>query len=358
MPKISSIFTSLTSTIHDALQVIDKGGYAITLVVDQDHKLLGTITDGDIRRATLANIPLTSPLQTILERKASTIYAQPVTALSGQERSLYFKLMKEKNLLHLPILNEKGCVVDLVTMDDFTSASLPSLRAVVMAGGKGTRLQPLTLDTPKSMLQVGNKPLIDIIIKQLRSSGIHHVNISTHHHQEKLTKHLKDGSELNVSVSYISEDMPLGTAGALGLIEKSNETTLVINGDILTNLDFRTMISYHRENEADLTIAVRQYDFKVPYGVVECQGHAVKAITEKPRYSFFVNAGIYLLEPSVFEHVPAKGQRFDMTELIQRLIAENRTVVSFPILEQWLDIGQPADYAAAQDMVATWVDRK
>ena len=177
--------------------------------------------------------------------------------------------------------------------------------------------------------------------------------MTAHHKLAKIVDHFGDGAAFGVQMGYVTEDRPLGTAGGLGLMTPPEETTLVINGDILTQVDFRAMLAYHREHRAELTVAVGQYDLQVPYGVVECDGAAVQRLTEKPRMRFFVNAGIYLLEPSVYALIP-KGRRCDMTELIAQLLAERRVVVSFPIHEYWLDIGQPADYREAQEHAERW----
>jgi len=194
---------------------------------------------------------------------------------------------------------------------------------------------------------------MEIVLQRLREAGITQVTVATHHKPEKIVEHFGDGKEFGVELSYATEKRPLGTAGGLGALAPPTETTLVVNGDILTQLDYRAMVTYHREHQADLTVAVRQYDLKVPYGVIECDGPTVRRLSEKPVLGLFVNAGIYLLEPGVYQHIP-NGQRFDMTDLIQRLLRAGRSVVSFPICEYWLDIGQQADYQQAQEQVKQW----
>jgi NDP-sugar pyrophosphorylase family protein len=194
---------------------------------------------------------------------------------------------------------------------------------------------------------------MEIIVEQLRSAGIQRVQVAMHHKPEKISEHFGDGREFGVDMVYVTEDRPLGTAGALGLIEWPKETILVINGDILTGVDFQSLLAFHREHKADLTLAVRQYDIQLPYGVVECDGPAVSRLTEKPILKWFVNAGIYLLEPNVYGYIP-NGEPFDMTELIQRLLDAGRPVASFPIREYWLDIGHQADYEKAQEDAKVW----
>jgi NDP-sugar pyrophosphorylase family protein len=251
---------------------------------------------------------------------------------------------------HLPLVDDAGRVVDLLLRRDLVGRDGSDLAAVIMAGGYGTRLRPLTEDVPKPMLPVGDRPLMEMIIEQLRESGIRRVNVTTHYLADKIKEHFDDGRDFGVEIDYVDEDRPLGTAGALGLMEAPDQPLLVMNGDILTRINFQAMLSYHREHDADLTVGVRQYDLEVPYGVVECEGSRVRRLREKPRYNFLVNAGIYLLEPSVHCYIP-NGQRFDMTDLIEKLLKDGRTVVSFPIVEYWLDIGEPVDYEQAQEDV-------
>ena len=258
--------------------------------------------------------------------------------------------MKRHKISHLPLLDSEQRVDGLVKLDELLLGRTPELEAIVMAGGEGQRLMPLTANTPKPMLPVGDKPLLEIIIKNLAAAGITKVKVATHHKPETITTHFGDGKDFGVDLSYVSEERPLGTAGGLGLLKTPDQTTLVINGDILTNVDFRAMLSYHKEHKADLTVAVRHYDLKVPYGVVECDGPVVKKITEKPIFGVFVNAGIYLLEPAVYRFIP-NDEHFHMTQLIGRLLNAKRVVVSFPIHEEWLDIGDHTDYQRAQELI-------
>jgi NDP-sugar pyrophosphorylase family protein len=295
----------------------------------------------------LAALDLDAPLHTLLERKAGSPYPQPVTAPASSDQATLLALMQEHCLRHVPLLDADGRVVDLVTLTDLLPDQVLPLQAVIMAGGFGTRLRPLTEDLPKPMLTVGGRPIMERIVEQLQQAGIRQVNVTTHYKPEKIIDHFGDGQAFGVSLTYVNEEQPLGTGGALGLIEAPEEPMLVINGDILTRVDFGAMLEYHREHHADMTVAVRQYDLQVPYGVIECAGAYVQGIREKPMLHFLVNAGMYLLEPSVYRYIP-KGERFDMPDLIERLLAGGRTVVSFPVVEYWLDIGQHAEYERAQ----------
>jgi len=218
---------------------------------------------------------------------------------------------------------------------------------VIMAGGFGTRLRPFTDTTPKPMLPVGDRPLMERTLENLQETGIRNVTISTHYKPEVIINHFQDGSEFGININYVNEEQPLGTAGALGLMTPPDDTVLIINGDILTNVNFESMFQFHREHRAEMTVATRIYEFQLPYGVVEMEGVRISKITEKPTKKFFVSAGIYLLEPRMFAYIP-KNQRFDMTDLIERLLIEGRQVVNFPIREYWLDIGRHPDYERAQ----------
>jgi dTDP-glucose pyrophosphorylase/CBS domain-containing protein len=340
-----------TGTLRDAITCIDSNQRGIALVVDQDRRLLGTVTDGDIRRAMLAGRNLEFPIIDILARKAETSpYPRPVTAPVGTDSAVLLEMMHTMVIRQIPLLDESGRVGGLVTMSDLLPEQMLPLEAVIMAGGRGTRLLPLTEHTPKPMLPLGGKPIMELIINQLREAGIHRVNVTTHYESEKIRSHFGDGQNFGVDLKYVEEERPLGTAGALGLMAVPTAPLLVINGDILTQVDFRAMLEFHREHRADLTLGVRRYDIQVPYGVVECEDMLVRNLTEKPSLSFFVNAGIYLLEPSVHKHIP-NGQSFNMTDLIQRLLEEGCPVVSFPIREYWLDIGRLSDYELAQEYV-------
>jgi NDP-sugar pyrophosphorylase family protein len=256
--------------------------------------------------------------------------------------------MQENAVKQIPLLDRDGKVADIVILSEVLAQPKLPLQAVVMAGGLGTRLRPLTDNVPKPMLSVGGRPLMELTIEKLRKAGIEHVNVSTNYRASDIIEHFGDGKAFGIELNYLHEERPLGTAGALGLMGPPEKTVLVINGDIITHVDLGTMFSYHKKHEAELTIGVRQYGVQVPYGVIESDGPMVRRLREKPQVSFLVNAGVYLLEPSVYTYL-SKGEKLDMTDLIQRLLDGDRNVVSFPIIEYWLDIGQPADYERAQN---------
>ncbi len=350
MSEIGKFTIDLNATIRDAISCIDKNAKGIALVIDGDHRLLSTITDGDIRRAILAGVTFDTPVSRLMMEKEKSKYPKPICVTKKSTDSEMLSLMKDESVRQLPVLDEEGRVVDLVVLSDLVPEEKLAVRAVIMAGGKGTRLRPLTEKLPKPMLPVGDRPLMERTIEQLRRSGIRNVNITTHFQPEKIVDHFGDGKAFGVTINYLPEDEPLGTAGALDMMEDTDEPVLVINGDVLTRVDYRAMLNYHREHSADMTIGVRKYDLQVPYGVIDSDGPNVRKLREKPVIELFVNAGIYLLEPGLNRYLPDSGP-FDMTELIQRMIDDGSNVVNFPIVEYWLDIGHPADYEQAQQDV-------
>lgn len=345
--QLERLCISSNNSIREAVTCIDLNIQGIALVVDSERRLLGTVVDGDVRRAMLAGIDLGDPVSLILARKAESTYPKPVTAPVGVDPEVLLQLMRERIVRQIPLLDNGGRVIGLVTWDDLVPARMLPLQAVIMAGGLGTRLRPLTEDLPKPMLPIGGRPLMELIIEQLREAGVRYVNVTTHYKPEKIMEHFGDGRSFGIEVNYVDENQPLGTGGALGLMPAPQEPLLVINGDILTQVNFRAMLAYHQEQRAEMTVAVRQYSLQVPYGVIECEGGRVCGLREKPQLSFLVNAGIYLLEPSVYNYIP-NGQPFNMTDLIQWLLDAGRLVVGFPVHEYWLDIGQHADYTQAQ----------
>lgn len=334
--------------IRDVIEVIDRSGrVSVALLVDDQEHLVATITDGDLRRALLAGLRLDAPVETMLPLKATLPNPEPVTAPVGIDLASALVLMQARRVRQLPLVDPDFHVVDVILLSDLIAQPPESLRAVIMAGGFGTRLRPLTDDLPKPMLPIGGRPLIERIVGQLKESGIDHIVVTTHYKPQAIIDHFGDGTDFGVTMTYVQEDEPLGTGGALGLIPRIAEPLLVINGDILTQVDFRALLNFHREYGADLTVGVRRYTFNVPYGVVETTGARVTRIDEKPEMSFFVNAGIYLLEPGISDFVPA-AVSLNMTDLIQKVIDAGRVVVSFPVLEYWMDVGRTEDYLQAQ----------
>jgi dTDP-glucose pyrophosphorylase len=346
---VTQLFAGVSSPISDVIACIDRSGrISLALIVDQNRRLLNTISDGDVRRGLLAGCTLSDPVEKLLDRKSQTPHPAPVTAPAGTGDATLLRIMQDCGVRQLPLLDAEGSVVDIVILSDFLPQVVKPIRAMVMAGGQGMRLRPLTEDTPKPMLPVGGRPVMERIVEQLRDVGIRHIQIATHYQSEKIVEHFGSGESFGVNIDYIKEETPLGTGGALGLLEAPDETVLVINGDILTQVDFRSMYAFHQDHRADMTVGVRRYDVQVPYGVVDCDGVQIRGLREKPQLNFFVNAGIYLLEPQVFRLI-VPNRHLNITDLVSQLVAAGNVVVSYPICEYWLDMGQHEDYKQAQE---------
>jgi len=341
--KLDSVIISPKITISEAIARLDKAGTGALVLCSKGKKLYGLLTDGDIRRAILHGISL----ETACDKIANL---NPVTVRHSISAGESLHLMNQHDINHLPVVDAEGNVVEFLLQKDLVSEECLGLSAVIMAGGFGKRLLPLTEHVPKPMLPVGDRPLLELTIEQLRRSGIREVNLTTHYLPDNIVNYFGNGEAFGVNLSYLKEDNPLGTAGGLKLMKTVNGPFLVINGDILTGVSFKEMLDYHRKYGAVITVGVRKYEVQVPFGVVECEDVRVTQLREKPSLTFFINAGMYLLEPSARDYIP-EGQRFDMTDLIQTLLEAGKPVVSFPIVEYWLDVGRHEDYMRAQEDV-------
>lgn len=327
-------------SLLSAMESINRTTYGIVLIVDSQDHLLGTVVDGDIRRAVLAGMSLESAVDKVMK-------VNPVTAEANQAPETYLNLMLAHKVQQLPLLEKEGKVLGLILLKDLHSEFAGELKAVIMAGGLGTRLRPLTDSRPKPMLPLGDRPIMEHVIAQLRESGIREVVVSTHYKSEVIQNHFGDGSACGLTMKYVNEEDRYGTIGALRLMrDQLQEPFLVINGDILTTLDFSAMRIFHSRHHADMTVAVRKHDFHVPYGVMQVEGEAVIGLQEKPTMALFINAGIYLMNPEMIDYIP-EGQFFDAPDLITKLIENKRRVVAFPVIEYWVDIGYPRDYEQA-----------
>jgi dTDP-glucose pyrophosphorylase len=354
MPPIDprELFVRETSTIQEVISAIDRSRrLGIALVVDADNRLINTLTDGDVRRGILNGHALSEPATKLLSIKKNLPRWMPVVAFESKTRADRLTMMQRCGVRQLPILDAERRVVAVESLHEMTETDQLPLNAVVMAGGFGKRLLPLTVDTPKPMLLVGGRPVLEHIVGKLSQSGINRMQFTTYFRPEKIVEHFGDGKDFGVDISYLNEDNPLGTAGALSLLKKPSEDVLVMNGDVLSTVDFVAMFDYHRENQAVMTLGVFPYEHTVPYGVVEYSGQRVTSIKEKPCQRCFVNGGIYILSPAVFEQL-TPGERLDMPELINRLLAQGKNVVTFPIREEWIDIGRPADFERANQVSA------
>jgi dTDP-glucose pyrophosphorylase len=326
-------------SINDAIKTITAASFQIALVVDNQQKLLGTVTDGDIRRGILKGICLSESVQKIMN-------SNPTIGYEGEDPGLLRQRMQAHQHRHIPIVNKEGCIVELELLDSLLKQERSNW-VLLMAGGLGTRLKPLTEDCPKPLLNVGNKPLLETIVSNFSEHGFKQFYITVNYKSEMVVDHFKDGSKWGVDIRYIREDERMGTAGALSLLpELPKEPMLVMNADILTKVNFHQLLDFHREQKAQATMCVREYDFQVPYGVVTVDDHRILKIDEKPVHRFFVNAGIYVLDPDTLEYVP-KNRHFDMPSLFERFIEKDVATSVFPLREYWLDIGHIDDFKRA-----------
>jgi len=326
--------------IREAIRVLDASKAKIVLVVGEDNRLLGTVTDGDIRRGILKGVSLDDAIQIIMN-------PDPTVAMLDESRESILATMQLKQLHHIPLLDKHRRVMGLETLDELIQPRARDNRVVLMAGGLGSRLRPLTDDCPKPMLKVGNKPLLETILENFIEYGFHRFYISVNYMADVVKSYFGDGSRWGVDIAYLHEDQRLGTAGALSLLPaKPTEALLVMNGDLLTKVNFKQLLDFHAGHQAQATMCVREYDFQVPYGVVKIEAHRITRIDEKPIQRFFVNAGIYVLEPEVLDLI-SPNTYFDMPTMFEKLIELKRETAVFPIREYWLDVGQLADYDRA-----------
>ena len=346
---LNRFLVSPAATVRDVLALIDATSEGVALAVDEQQRLLATITDGDVRRAMLQGINLSDPVRSIIENRAAHPAERPLTIPANATDMEAVELMNQHGMRHLPKVAEDGKVVGLALLSQIARQYELPLRAVVLAGGQGRRLLPLTEDTPKPMLPIGERPLLEHTVKQLRECGIKQINLLTHYRGEVITEYFGNGEQFGVKIECVQEDKPLGTAGGLSLLDRAQEPLVVVNGDILTGVNFKSLYHYHCEQRADMTVGVCTYEMQIPFGVVDLDDGRVSGITEKPVVRKFVNAGVYLLSPAACAMLEP-GAHCNMTELIERHIAAGKRVVPFPIGEYWIDIGSAADYARAQQI--------
>lgn len=328
-----------SATIFEAMRALDESSAQIALVVEADRVLTGTLTDGDIRRALLRGLSLDTPVETIMQRDFTALRVEA----TNQEIQ---GIMRQKDLKRIPILDDAGRVVDLRILEEM-ALPVRDNWVVLMAGGLGTRLHPLTLDCPKPLLQVGDRPLLETIIEKFVSYGFRNFFISVNYMADMIEDCIRDGSRWGVRIQYLREREKLGTAGPLSLLpERPRLPVIVMNGDVLTTLKLPHLLAFHDEHRASGTMCVREYSFQVPYGVIETNQHIFQGITEKPVVRYLVNAGIYVLSPEAIDLVPPNAF-YNMPDLFTALVANDMHSVVFPIPEYWMDIGLIDDFRRA-----------
>ncbi len=338
---LSKVTISPEKTLRDALELINSQALQVALVTDHDKHLLGVITDGDIRRGLLNNLSLDALVTQVMNKN-------PRTASPSTSKKKLLQLMQQHSILSIPLIKDH-ILVGLETLKSAQQQTNHANPVLIMAGGFGTRLKPLTDKCPKPMLKVGNKPILEIALFNFIQAGFSNFYISTHYMPEQIKEHFGDGSQWNVKISYLHEETPLGTGGAVGLLPTDipQLPAIVMNGDILTKVDFQLLLKFHEDNDADATMCVREYDYQIPYGVISGTGNRITDMVEKPVQRFFVNAGIYVINQDIIKSVSANTY-IDMPTLLEQKIADDGQVLMFPLHEYWLDIGRMDDFKQAQ----------
>lgn len=340
MTNIEKIKLTVNSTIKEALQIIDQGAVKFAIVVDQNDKLLGTLSDGDIRRAILDGKNLDDKINLIY-------FKEPTIANINSTKDEILNLCTSKKIYQIPIVDNEGKVVSIDLLDELLKPETHPNKVILMVGGLGKRLRPLTETTPKPMLPVGGKPILQTIVEKFVRHGFVNIVMCVGYKSNIIQDFFDDGSKFGANIEYILEDKRMGTAGALSLLTtKPSEPFFVMNGDLLTNVNFEHLFEFHTLNNSMATMCVREYDFEVPYGVVNIENEKILSIEEKPIQKFFVSAGIYMLDAKCIDLIP-EDEFYDMPTLFEKLIEENENVISFPLREYWLDIGRMEEYEKA-----------
>jgi len=317
-------------------------GPLVLFVVDDEECMVGTLTDGDSRRAIISGASIENRVETIMHRNFSYL------SLDGVEDVLEIRRQKEKLITYIPVLDERKHIVDVIDLQRFKTR-LP-IDAVLMAGGKGERLRPLTEKTPKPLLPVGDKCIIDHNVDRLISYGVKHISVTVNYLKEQIEEHYSTPRN-GIKVNTCREPKYLGTIGSIKFVETFyNDSVLVMNSDLFTNIDYEDFYLHFKQHDADMSVAAVPYDVSIPYGILDLDGRDIKGLLEKPKYNYYANAGIYLIKKSALAEIP-EDTFFNATDLIEKLISENKKVVRYPLNGTWIDIGNPQEYQKAKDLV-------
>lgn len=339
--EMEALSVGTAATLREVFVAIDRGSRQIALVIDPVGKLVGTVTDGDVRRALLRGATLETPVTEAMQVDFSSIKL-------GDDPQMARDLMLRRKIHQIPVVDSEQHLIDLVHLDDLVGLTERHTRVFLMAGGLGTRLRPLTETVPKPMLTVSGRPILEQIISSFVDQGFRDFTIALNYKGDMIRDHFEDGSQFNARIEYVQEDKRMGTAGALSLLTSRPEGPLIVmNGDLLTSLRFDSVLRFHEETGARATMCAREYSIQVPFGVIDVDGTALRGVVEKPTHSHLVNAGIYVLSPDVLDYIEPETS-LDMPNLFERLIADRKTVSVFPIHEDWIDIGRIEDLERAR----------
>lgn len=339
MLNYKSSFLSKDATLRETTVAIELSDGKIALIVDEDEKLIGTITDGDIRRGLIDGLKFEDSIETI-------IFKTPTTAHINERanKKALISRMQEFQILQIPLLDDDNRVVGLETISHLSIEEKRENWVILMAGGEGRRLRPLTENTPKPMLEIGGKPILETTIQNFIDAGFENFIISVNYKSDIIKDYFKDGRGLGVNIEYLEEDTPLDTAGSLTLLkEKPTQPFIVMNGDILTKINFENVLEFHETQNSIATMCVREYSIQVPYGIVNSEDFKFQSVQEKPNFSYFVNAGIYTFSPEALDLIEPNTP-LRMTDFFENLKSAGKDCYTYPVHEYWLDIGKMDDY--------------
>lgn len=337
-----SIALYSSASIHEAMSLLDRTAKQIVLVVGPTRKLVGLVTDGDIRRGLLGSVSLTDPVSLVMNQSFHFVHAE-------YELPLVLSLMASRGIRHLPVLNHNGVAVEVLKQSDQGPTSQRPNPIVIMAGGRGSRLRPLTDEVPKPMLSVGGVPILEIVLRNYASQGFKNFLVSVGYLGKQIENHFGDGSFLNVNISYLREDQPLGTAGALSAMScTSDQPFLVSNADVISSIDLVNLLEIHAAGQFDMTVATRRSELQVQYGVLEIENDRITSWREKPKIPMFISAGIYAMNVEVLQNLPVGYA--DIPDLVDQLITEGRSVGSFELDGLWIDVGSREELEVATEI--------
>lgn len=329
------------ATIQQVISNLDQVAIKIVLVVNEAGELEGTISDGDIRRGLLKGLDLNSPITNVIHRNALVVPPE-------MGRAMVMQLMVANKIQQIPAVDEYHHVVGLHLWDEITTPAVRPNLMVIMAGGMGTRLRPHTENCPKPLLLVAGKPMLEHIIERAKLEGFSRFVLAVHYLGHMIEDHFGNGKRLGVQIDYLREQSPLGTAGALGLLDPRPDAAFVVtNGDVITDIRYGELLDFHVRHNAAATMAVRVHEWQHPFGVVQTQGVEIVGFEEKPVARSHINAGVYALDPATLNAL-SDDARCDMPTLFERLQAQAKRTVAYPMHEPWLDVGRPGDYEEAQ----------
>jgi len=340
MKSWQHVLVGRRTTLREALVKINEAGTQMALVVDSDRRLIGTLSDGDVRRGFINGLNVDDPVERAMN-------SSPRTLSANEGRDAVCSLMKRFGIHQIPIVDRDGVVVGLEIVDDFFVPAIRDNWIVVMAGGLGSRMKELTEATPKPMLKVGSRPLLETILRSYVDQGFRHIYLAVNYKAEIIESYFRDGQSIGAQITYLRETKRMGTAGALSLLQERPHAPLIVaNGDLLVKHDYVQMIEDHLASDAAATMAVREYEFQIPYGVVQEEEGAIQGIEEKPVHRSLVSAGMYVLSPEVLELVPPESF-MDMPTLFDEVIARRMRARCHRVSGYWMDVGRMSDYEKA-----------